>query len=123
MPENRAAEQREAEEAVEKEVGTFYITRPHLQVTHDRLFSAAVRREVEIKRLVDGAKILARALSRIDYACGEKNDMECSLYDVDCDEERVVGRVQSLLAERDKEVERLKAEIQIERECDRDTIS
>ena len=39
---------------------------------------------------------LQGALSRIDYACGEPNGMECSDYDVHMSEQAVVERVQAI---------------------------
>lgn len=38
---------------------------------------------------------LSSALSQIDYALGVPNEHECSPYDFDCDEDRVVRRVQT----------------------------
>lgn len=42
---------------------------------------------------------LSHALSRIDYACGEPNEMECSDYDVHYNEDEVVKRVVAFRAE------------------------
>jgi hypothetical protein len=36
-------------------------------------------------------------LSRIDYLCGDRNDMGVSGYDVHCDEEAVVRHVRNRL--------------------------
>ena len=43
--------------------------------------------------LVCALQRLQHALSRIDYACGEPNEMKCSGYDVHCDEDAVVTNV------------------------------
>lgn len=40
---------------------------------------------------------LRSQLSRIDYAFGEPNEMQCSPYDVDLDGERVVRQVEAIL--------------------------
>jgi hypothetical protein len=58
--------------------------------------------QTRVKRLKTGYCNLHHALSRIDYAMSESNEYECSLYDVDCDEKRVVDRVVKLVSERDK---------------------
>ena len=63
------------------------------------------------KRCRNACDKLASALSRIDYACGEPNEMECSLYDVDCAEGRVVVAVKAALASKDAEIDRLKKEL------------
>lgn len=63
--------------------------------------------EQEIKRLRDECIRLSRVISRIDYELGPANDMECSLYDVDVDEERVLKAVTVL---KDSAVAMTKAE-------------
>jgi hypothetical protein len=45
------------------------------------------------------------ALSKISYLCGPPNEMECSMYDVHCNEEEVVKRVAELVEEK-RELER-----------------
>ena len=55
--------------------------------------------EAENAALRAGCIQYARTISRIDYALGEPNEMECSLYDVDCDDERVIEQVITLRAE------------------------
>jgi hypothetical protein len=49
--------------------------------------------------LVCGLQELSAALSQIDYLCGEENEYQCSLYDVDCNEERVVEAVRAMKQE------------------------
>lgn len=44
---------------------------------------------------------LSAAIDRIDYACGEPNEMEVSGYTIHCNEDVVVENVQKLKAERD----------------------
>lgn len=51
--------------------------------------------------LVCACQHLSAALSRIDYICGEPNEMEVSGYDVHCNEEAVVQAVATLKAEND----------------------
>lgn len=46
--------------------------------------------------LVCGLIANAAALSQIDYLCGEPNEYGVSFYDVSCDEDGVVGRVERL---------------------------
>lgn len=48
----------------------------------------------KIKRLQKACQSMSHALGRIDYAVGEPNDMECSIYDTFPDEDAVVERVQ-----------------------------
>lgn len=48
------------------------------------------------KRVTDGAIKLSAALSRIDYLCGEPNEMECGDYDVYHNEDAVVAKVERL---------------------------
>lgn len=46
--------------------------------------------------------------SRLDYALGAPNDNRCSLYDVDCDEARVVNAALARLAEAARTLEEIK---------------
>lgn len=56
--------------------------------------------------LVCGCQALSRTISKIDYAISPKNDMEVSLFDVDCNEERVIRAVELMRDERDAAVKR-----------------
>ncbi len=49
--------------------------------------------------LVCSMRKLSEAISRIDYALGQPNEMEVSLYDVWPDEDKVVERAQKFAAE------------------------
>jgi hypothetical protein len=51
--------------------------------------------------VICAGEALQGALSQIDYALGEPNDMMCSAYDFDHDEKRVVARVEQVKAELD----------------------
>lgn len=51
---------------------------------------------------------LYAAISRIDYLCGQPNDHECSPFDVDKDEQRVVKRVATTIDELTRKVEELR---------------
>lgn len=55
---------------------------------------AAMRAKEE--RLREVCKHLHRALSEIDYVCGEPNEMHLSNYDADFDEKRVVAAVKAM---------------------------
>lgn len=55
---------------------------------------------------------LSAALSRIDYACGEPNEQQCSAYDVHCDEDAVVSNVRSTLESLSSAKETLERELQ-----------
>jgi hypothetical protein len=52
--------------------------------------------QADAERLRAACVRLAVALSQIDYACGEPNDMRASGYDVHCDEEIVVRNVEAM---------------------------
>lgn len=60
----------------------------------------AVCREIlaDAVRLRSALAAKSSALSRIDFMLGSSNDMECSLYDVDDDEERVVRSVANAMS-------------------------
>lgn len=60
--------------------------------------------------LVCGCETLSRALSKIDYVIGEPNEMEASLFDVDCNEDRVIEaatRLKAQVAEKDTTIKGL----------------
>lgn len=63
-----------------------------------------------VQRLKGCGDIIIRyqsEFSRLDYALGAPNDNRCSLYDVDCDEERVVNAALARLAEAERTIARL----------------
>ena len=49
------------------------------------------------------------AISRIDYLCGEPNEMEVSGFDMHCDQKVVIEHVRQRLAERAETIERWEA--------------
>jgi hypothetical protein len=73
--------------------------------------------------LVCGCIRLSSALSRIDYAVGGPNEYGVSQYDAEPDEERVVQRVENVLAARDREAERMRpiVELSVKIKRDRET--
>jgi len=52
--------------------------------------------------MICALQTLSAALSRIDYACGEPNEMRMSDYDLHCNEEAVVEHVQTRIATLEK---------------------
>ncbi len=50
--------------------------------------------------LICALQAQSAALSQISYLCGPPNEMECSPYDVHCDESAVVEQVRSALKEK-----------------------
>lgn len=59
----------------------------------EQVETALTEAQRESKSLRDECIRLSRVISRVDYALGPPNEMECSLYDVDVDDERVVRMV------------------------------
>lgn len=53
----------------------------------------------EIVRLRQACIEMSRTISHIDYLMGPPNEMNCSLYDVDVSEERVVAAVGRMAAQ------------------------
>jgi hypothetical protein len=75
--------------------------RAHLNRMREIAIEAHIAREAmekEVLTLRSACKELSSALSRIDYALGEPNDMGCSGYDVMPDPQAVVKRVESSAA-------------------------
>lgn len=72
-----------------------------VQRTLESIEAADRDMRAELARLRDGCKRLSRALSQIDYLFGEPNEMECSTYDIQQNENAVVELVR-------KTIERLK---------------
>lgn len=64
----------------------------------------------ELAALRKGLRDKDASLSSIDYALGEPNEMQCSLYDVDLDEGRVVAKVKAQFAALRKDAEKAIAE-------------
>lgn len=56
-----------------------------------------------LEEMENACRAYDAALSAIDYALGEPNEMQCSLYDVDLDAERVVAKVKSRIEEMERE--------------------
>lgn len=59
--------------------------------------------------LICGLIQQADVISRIDYLLGDPNEMECSMFDVDHDEERVLRLAETRIAELQENTARLKA--------------
>jgi hypothetical protein len=68
---------------------------------YSRLERELTAARAERDRMRHGATVYSAALGRIDYLCGEPNEMECSAYDVHKDETAVIKAVEKLKAERD----------------------
>lgn len=67
--------------------------------------------------LICGLQAQSAALSRIDYLCGQPNDMEVSGYDVHCDEGVVVEHVKQRMADVEPLIRRMREFVQHKPTC------